>query len=235
MLLCKSRGLILQLVFSLFLMICLCFSAVKYEASLPHFTGKMSNTLTEKSWRLLVTYITRIIWSWSCVATWYYVYFSDFVLTSFQRNNIVPITRGTTYDSLKVLDGLTKFYRVLLIAQIISDGKPSCHLDMLDKLQKWICRTVGPTLVASAEPLGHCRNIASLSFFCRYFLVYFHLNWLNWFCLLNLLGVLLVVLIDCMIFLSPFLDVVRLSMSTASFLPQLDFGIIYLLNGFLWS
>ena len=33
---------------------------------------------------------------------------------------------------------------------------------------------------------------------------------------------LLVILIDCVIFLSPFLDATRMSMSTVSFLSQLD-------------
>ena len=44
-------------------------------------------------------------------------------------------------------------------------GAPSCYLELLDKLQKRICRTVGPSLAASLEPLAHCRNIASLSLF----------------------------------------------------------------------
>ena len=53
-------------------------------------------------------------------------------------------------------------------------------------------------------------------------------NWLNWFHLLFLEEGLLVILIDCMIFLSPFLDVTRMSMSTVSFLAQLDSGILCL-------
>ena len=40
---------------------------------------------------------------------------------------------------------------------------------------------------------------------------------------------LLSLLIDCMIFLSPFLHVTRMSMSTVSFLAQLNSGILYLL------
>ena len=48
-------------------------------------------------------------------------------------------------------------------------GAPSCYLELLDKLQKRICRTVGPSLTASLEPLAHCRNVASLSLFCRYY------------------------------------------------------------------
>ena len=31
-------------------------------------------------------------------------------------------------------------------------GPPSCYLDMLDKLQKRVCRTVGPTLAVSLKP-----------------------------------------------------------------------------------
>ena len=34
-------------------------------------------------------------------------------------------------------------------------GAPSCYLELLDKLQKPICRTVGPSLAASFEPLAH--------------------------------------------------------------------------------
>ena len=42
-------------------------------------------------------------------------------------------------------------------------GAPSCYLDLLEKLQKRICRIVGPSLGASLEPL------ASLSLFYRYY------------------------------------------------------------------
>ena len=39
---------------------------------------------------------------------------------------------------------------------------------MLDTLQKRICRAVGTSL-ASLESLAHLQNVASLSFFCRYY------------------------------------------------------------------
>ena len=35
-------------------------------------------------------------------------------------------------------------------------GASSCYLELLDRLQKRICRTVGPSLAASLEPLVHC-------------------------------------------------------------------------------
>ena len=48
-------------------------------------------------------------------------------------------------------------------------GALSCYLELLDKLQKRICRTVSPSLAASLEPLTHRRNVASLSLFYRYY------------------------------------------------------------------
>ena len=46
---------------------------------------------------------------------------------------------------------------------------PSFYLDILDKLKKWISRTVDPSCTASLEPLSHCRNVANLSLFLRYY------------------------------------------------------------------
>ena len=100
-------------------------------------------------------------------------------------------------------------------------GAPSCYSELLDKLQKRICRTVGPSLAASLEPL-------SLSLFYRYYfgrcsselaqlvpLPYSRRGSTRYSDRLH----------D---FLSPFLDVSRMSMSTVSFLVQLDSGILCL-------
>ena len=48
-------------------------------------------------------------------------------------------------------------------------GVPSCYLKLLDKLQKRICRVVGPSLATSLEPLAHRQNVASLSLFYKYY------------------------------------------------------------------
>ena len=48
-------------------------------------------------------------------------------------------------------------------------GAPSCYLKLLDKLQKQICRNVGPSLAAFLECLAHCRNVANLTLFYRYY------------------------------------------------------------------
>ena len=50
-------------------------------------------------------------------------------------------------------------------------GAPSCYLELLDKLQKRICRTVGPSLAACLEPLAHRRNVASLKVVSATFLL----------------------------------------------------------------
>ena len=81
--------------------------------------------------------------------------------------------------------------------------------------------TVGHSPVASLEPLAHCRNIGSLSLFYRYYFGGCSLA------LAQLVPLFLeisplVILIECMIFLSLFLDVTRMSLSTVSFLARLD-------------
>ena len=48
-------------------------------------------------------------------------------------------------------------------------GAPSCYLELLDKLQKWICRIVGSSLAASLEPLAHHQYVASVTLFYRYY------------------------------------------------------------------
>ena len=48
-------------------------------------------------------------------------------------------------------------------------GAPGCYLELLDKLQKQICWTVGPPLAAFLEPLAHHQNVASLSLSYRYY------------------------------------------------------------------
>ena len=76
-------------------------------------------------------------------------------------------------------------------------GAPSCYLELLDKLQKRICRTVGLSLAASLEPLP--KSFFSIGIT----LVDVHLNWLNWFHFLILEGGILIILIDvCQQFLS---------------------------------
>ena len=112
-------------------------------------------------------------------------------------------------------------------------GASNCYMELLDKLQKRICRTVGPSLAVSLEPLTHHQNVASLSFLYRYYFGRCSSELAQLVPLLFSREILLIILIDCMIFQSPFLDVTRMSMSTVSFLAQLDSGILCLQNAFL--
>ena len=64
-------------------------------------------------------------------------------------------------------------YKSIIMSRIeycchVWTGAASCYFKLLDKLQKQICRTVGPSLAASVEPLVHHRNVAGLSLFYRY-------------------------------------------------------------------
>ena len=47
-------------------------------------------------------------------------------------------------------------------------GGASCNLELLVKLQKWICKTVDPSLATSLEPLAHHQNGDILSLFYRH-------------------------------------------------------------------
>ena len=113
-------------------------------------------------------------------------------------------------------------------------GATSSHLELLDKLQKWICRTVAPLLAACLEHLAHHWNVASLSLFYRCYLGRY------------LSEVVQLVPIpysrgrstcysdkfhDCSVTIFRcYKDI----LATVSFLAQLDFGILWLYNAFLW-
>ena len=103
---------------------------------------------------------------------------------------------------------------------------PSCCLELLDKLQTRICRIVVPSLAVSLEPMAHYRSVASLSFFIGVTLVDVHLNWLNRSHFYILKRGLVIILKDCIISLSAFVDVTRMSIPTVSFLAQLNSWIL---------
>ena len=112
-------------------------------------------------------------------------------------------------------------------------GAPSCYLKLLDKLQKRLCRTVGPSLTASLEPLAHHRNVASLSLFYRHYFGRCSSELAQLVPLPFSRGRSTRILIDCMIFLSSFLDVTRMPMSIVYFLSQLYSGILCVWNALL--
>ena len=48
-------------------------------------------------------------------------------------------------------------------------GARSCYLELVDKLQKWICGTVRLSLAACLELLAHCQNVTSIGLFRKYY------------------------------------------------------------------
>ena len=53
----------------------------------------------------------------------------------------------------------------------VVSGAPSCYLELLEKeiTTKKKCRSVGPSLAASLEPLAHRQNVGSLNFIYRHY------------------------------------------------------------------
>ena len=107
-------------------------------------------------------------------------------------------------------------------------------VELMDKLQKQICRTVDPSLAASLESLAHQRNVTSFSLFYRYCFGRYPSELAE-----------LVPLPYCQGRSTCYSDRLpdfsgtiprcsKMSMSAVSFLAQLSSGILCLLNVFLW-
>ena len=103
-------------------------------------------------------------------------------------------------------------------------GTPSCYLDLLDKLQKWICRTIGPSLAASLESLVLRRNATSLILISRYYFYRYSPVLTKLVPLPHIVACPLVIMTDNMALFSLFPDIIRMSIPTFSvfFLAQLD-------------
>ena len=116
----------------------------------------------------------------------------------------------------------------------------SCFLELLDELQKWVCRTASPSLAAFLEPLTHRWNVVVLSLLYKYYFGKCSSELAQLLLLPHSWGRSTRCSDNCMIFLLPFLDITRIFRSTISFLAQLDsnslpmecFTLTYDLNGF---
>ena len=120
-------------------------------------------------------------------------------------------------------------------------GAPSFYSELVDRLQKRICRTVGPSIAASLNPLAQQRYVASLNLFngqvfVRYSPELAQLVPLPYSrgrstCYSDDLHDFSVTIPRC--YKDAFLDVTRMSMAIVSFLAQLDSRILFQQNAFL--
>ena len=107
-------------------------------------------------------------------------------------------------------------------------GAPSCYLELLDKLQKQKNRTVDPSLAASLELLAHHRNVTSLNFFYRHYFGRYSSELARLVPLLFSQGRSTHYCYRLHDFSVTIPRCYKISMSTLSFLTQLDSGILCL-------
>ena len=106
---------------------------------------------------------------------------------------------------------------------------PSFCLDVLDKLQKRIYRTVGPSPATFPEPLAHRRNIPNLGLFYKYYFGGCYAKLAELFPLPHSRGMSSRFFNRyCITFMLPFLEAIMISMSTVFLHAQLGLGILCL-------
>ena len=172
-------------------------------------------------------------------------------LVSFHRSKTVSNKIGDLICSMKIPSPKVTLYLDKSTIRLWREyfchawaSTPVCYLDMLDKLQKQVRRTVGTLLATSFEPLNHLRNLASLNLIYRYYfgrcttqlVKLFHYSLL--FFITGSLFIIQTSLfpweVHSLFWEIVFLDVIRVSMSTVSFFAQLNCDILYLQNAFHW-
>ena len=107
---------------------------------------------------------------------------SSLTMTFSSVSSIVSIAKtaskkmGALIHSMKFLSVEVVLYLYKSIIQLFIEycchiwaGALSCYLELLDKLQKPIYKTVGTSPTASLEPLAHHQSVASLFLFCMYY------------------------------------------------------------------
>ena len=124
-------------------------------------TGLITLVLLLWKWMSLLLRKSHLLrcWGWPSLLNWI-----GALTTKTASNNIGALIRSMKFLSPEVSLVLYKS----VIRQCVEyycqvwTGAPSCFLELLFKLQKWICRTVGSLLAAFLEPLAHPQNVTSL-------------------------------------------------------------------------
>ena len=203
-------------------------------------SGLLISMLGKISWFRLTSPITMVLWSFKMLG----LTFSSKLNWGFYIISIAKTASKKIAALIRSMKCLSPEVALYLYRSAICSfmeycshvwaGACSCYLELLGKLQKRICGAVGPWLAACLEPLDPGWNLVSLSLFYRHYfgrcsseqaqLVPLPFSWKRPTRYSDRLH-------D---FLSPLLDVTRMSLSTVYFLAQLDSEILYLQNAFLW-
>ena len=131
---------------------------------LPNYTGalnvKMNGSVLKEKSSLMMTFSSKLYWVSSNVS-----------IAKTASKKMGALIRSMKFLSVEVALYLYKSIIQPFIEYCchIWAGAPSCYLELLDKQQKPICRTIGPSLTASLEPLAHHQSVASLFLFCMYY------------------------------------------------------------------
>ena len=148
-------------------------------------SGLLISMLWKLSWFRLTGLITMVLLTWKWMGSWVRIIFYMLGLTYSSKldwgSYIISIAKtaskkiGASIRSMKFLSPEVALYLYKSTIRPCMEycchvwaGAPSCYLELLYKLQKRICKTVGPSLAACLEPLAHRCNVASWSLFYRY-------------------------------------------------------------------
>ena len=148
---------------------------------LSNFWGDFLEKLEHFSGRESIMNCLYIKKFYSSCSTWYIKAFRQSLacmLVFFRNKKIEALIRSMKFLSPEVALYLykTTIRPCMEYCCHVWAGAPSCYLELFDKLQKQICRTVGPSLAASLKHLAHSRNVASLSFSIGITLVDVHMT-----------------------------------------------------------
>ena len=114
----------------------------------------------------------NLLWCWDCLSLLKWI--GAYIISI---NKTASYKIGALICSVKFLSPRVALYLFISTIQPCTcchvwTGAAICYLELLYKLQKEICRTVGPSLAASLEPLVHHWNVPSQVFSIQIILVY---------------------------------------------------------------
>ena len=120
--------------------------------------------------QLFLIELVGILTGLGVLKLWHLIY--PRLLTGFNMlvffTNLSFMEFQTGYLALFLLFSVIEGFKWFCMESQVWAGTSSCYVELFDKLQYRICRTLSPSLAPSLEPLPHRQNVASLSLFYRH-------------------------------------------------------------------